>query len=218
MFEMADKSEYLRINGILTHSGHSYKKRGASEVEEVFNETVMRMKSVLPLMKEEWQMVSVGDTPGCSIVNNFTGVDEIRPGNFVFYDLMQINIGSCRKEQVAVAVACPVVDRIKERQELIIYGGGVHLSKDSLTLPDGRTVYGMAVHLTENGWIFPESESWVRSISQEHGIISASPGFFNETAIGNLIGIIPVHSCMTADLLRTYHTTEGRTIDDFSPK
>jgi D-serine deaminase-like pyridoxal phosphate-dependent protein len=218
MFEAADKSKHLRFKGILTHSGHSYKKRRADEVAGIFNETVSRMKSVLPLMKEDWRMISVGDTPGCSIVNDFTGVDEIRPGNFVFYDLMQINIGSCRKDQVAVAVACPVVDKIRERREIIIYGGGVHLSKDSLTLTDGRQVYGIAVYLSEKGWVFPENDSWVRSISQEHGIIAATPEFFNEIRIGDRIGIIPVHSCMTADLLRTYHTTEGRIIDDFSPK
>jgi len=33
-------------------------------------------------------------------------VDEIRPGNFVFYDLMQYRIGSCSVGQIAVAMAC----------------------------------------------------------------------------------------------------------------
>jgi D-serine deaminase-like pyridoxal phosphate-dependent protein len=35
---------------------------------------------------------------------------------------------------------------------------------------------------------------------------------------GDLVGIIPVHSCMTADLLREYHTFDGKVISDFSPK
>jgi len=33
-------------------------------------------------------LISYGDTPSCSIAENFDEVDEIRPGNFVFYDVM----------------------------------------------------------------------------------------------------------------------------------
>jgi D-serine deaminase-like pyridoxal phosphate-dependent protein len=79
-------------------------------------------------------------------------------------------------------------------------------------------VFGQAVYLTETGWVYPDDEVWLKSISQEHGIISASNDFFNNIKTGDLVGIIPVHSCMTADLLRVYNTTEGRIIDDFSPK
>jgi D-serine deaminase-like pyridoxal phosphate-dependent protein len=176
------------------------------------------MKPLRSLIPEAEVILSVGDTPSCSIVNDFTGVDEVRPGNFVFYDLTQYRLGSCDANQIAVAVACPVVDKINKREEVIIYGGGVHLSKESLALPDGRSVFGLAVYLTEHGWVFPDDEVWLRSVSQEHGILSAPPEFFKNVNIGDLVGIIPVHSCMTADLLRVYHTTEGRIINDFSPK
>lgn len=218
MIEETGKSEYLRIKGFLTHAGHTYKAKSKSEILQIYNDTLDRMKPLRALIPETEVILSVGDTPSCSIVDDFTGVDEIRPGNFVFYDLTQHRLGSCDANQIAVAVACPVVDKNKKREEIIIYGGGVHLSKEKLALPDGRSVFGLAVYLTEHGWVFPVDEVWLRSVSQEHGILSAPPEFYKNVNIGDLVGIIPVHSCMTADLLRVYHTTEGRMINDFSPK
>lgn len=218
MIEETGKPGNLHIKGFLTHSGHTYKAKSKTEILQIYGDTLFKMKSLRSLIPASEVIISVGDTPSCSLVDDFTGVDEIRPGNFVFYDLTQHHLGSCDANQIAVTVACPVVDKNVERQEVIIYGGGVHLSKERMELADGRTVFGQAVYLTENGWVFPGDEAWLRSISQEHGIISASHEFFKNVKTGDLVGIIPVHSCMTTDLLRVYHTTEGRTIDDFSPK
>ena len=152
------------------------------------------------------------------MAEKFSGLDELRPGNFVFYDLMQLNLGSCTRDKVAVAVACPVVEKNTRKKEIIIYGGGVHLSKDSLKLKDGRQVYGQIVFLTPGGWVYPGNDCYLKSISQEHGIISATDEVFNNTGRGDLIGIIPVHSCMTADLLREYMLKDGSIISDFSAK
>ena len=38
---------------------------------------------------------SIGSTPTVSALENFGGVDEIRPGNYVFFDAFQAAIGSC---------------------------------------------------------------------------------------------------------------------------
>ena len=75
-------------------------------------------------------ITSYGDTPSCSLADNFEGFDEIRPGNFVYYDVMQYHIGSCSLDEIAVAVACPVVAIHPERNEVVIYGGAVHFSKE----------------------------------------------------------------------------------------
>jgi len=31
--------------------------------------------------------ISYGDTPTCCVSENFPGVDELRPGNFIFFDM-----------------------------------------------------------------------------------------------------------------------------------
>ena len=163
-------------------------------------------------------ILSTGDTPSCSLIGDFSGFDEIRPGNFVFFDLMQYFLGSCNFDEIALIVACPVVEKNLRRKEIIIYGGGVHLSKDHIKANNGETIYGKAVLLNGNGWSAVSKNDFVRTISQEHGIIISSDELFRSVNIGDLIGIVPVHSCMTADLLRQYHTLEGKIISDFSPK
>ena len=76
------------------------------------------------------------------MVGQFGPVDELRPGNFVFYDLMQEEIGACTLDDIAVAMACPVVAVHPDRMQWIIYGGAIHFSKDFLTLEGGRKCFG----------------------------------------------------------------------------
>jgi len=165
--------------------------------------------------RSEYQdlVTRTGDTPGCSVIEDFGDIDELGPGNFVFYDMMQVALGSCKREDVAVALVVPVVDIKKERKEILVHGGGVHLAKDVLTELDGGKNFGEVVYLTENGWSIPGQRSFLKSISQEHGIIKASDELLAKVKVGDLLGILPIHSCMTADCMRSYLTINGETVD-----
>jgi len=154
---------------------------------------------------------ALGDTPTCSVAETFTGVDEMRPGNFVFYDCTQVAIGSCSCEQIAVAMACPVVGTYPERNEIVVHGGAVHFSKDFLLLPDGKS-FGKVVCLTETGWSTEETGMYIKSLSQEHGIIHAKKNQIENIKVGDWLGVLPVHSCLTADAMKAYRTLEGETI------
>ena len=121
---------------------------------------------------------------------------------------MQTQIGSCQLGDIAVALACPIVAKHANRQEVVIYGGGIHLSKDRMDWA-GKTIFGLPVLLTLDGWEMPDGESYVCSISQEHGVVKCSGALFKKLEIGGLVGILPVHSCMTADLADGYLTTGG---------
>ncbi len=212
------EDKHLRMAGLLTHAGHAYKSASKAGIIEVYNDTLRKLQAARNVFPGGSGILTSGDTPSCSVVESFNGLDEIRPGNFVFYDLMQLQLISCGRDQIAVAVACPVVEKNRKKREIIIYGGGVHLSKDSLKLRDGRIVFGQVVIADDKGWQFPDEDVYIRSISQEHGIISAPGKFFDSVRQGDLICVIPVHSCMTADLLREYHTFNGKVIADFSSK
>jgi D-serine deaminase-like pyridoxal phosphate-dependent protein len=111
-----------------------------------------------------------------------------------------------------------VVEKNLKRREIIIYGGGVHLSKESAKTGYGKIIYGKAVLLKDNGWELVSDNDYLRALSQEHGIIDSSDELLRSVNVGDLLAIIPVHSCLTADLLRRYRTFDDRVIDDFSPK
>ena len=50
------------------------------------------------------------------------------------------------------------------------------------------------------GWEFRGRENYVISL-QEHGIVHLSDELFGRVKIGDLIGIMPVHSCLAVDTL-----------------
>jgi D-serine deaminase-like pyridoxal phosphate-dependent protein len=203
----------LQFAGFLAHAGHSYKVVGdRNKIKAVHHESL----GILHSLKEKYVnqypnlVLSPGDTPTCSVAENFEGVDEIRPGNLVFYDYMQYHIGSCSLEQIAVAMACPVVAVYPERNEVVVHGGAVHLSKDFIALTDGKPCYGKVVTLTDIGWNTEETGMYVKSLSQEHGIIHAENA--GRIKIGDWLGVLPIHSCLTADAMKSYLTLEGERI------
>lgn len=216
--QVIEKSSKLTLSGLLTHSGHSYHATSKTEIKEIYNDTVSKMKQAkekLISIGTEKVEISIGDTPCCSIVDDFSEVDEIRPGNFIFYDVMQLNIRSCTEEDIAVAVACPVVAKHGERSEIVIYGGAVHLSKDSI-MENGKRIFGKIALPQSNGWSSIIPDSYVSSISQEHGIVRANDDLLRKVKIGDLLMVLPVHSCLMVDLMREYRTIEGERIDCFS--
>ena len=200
----------LTFRGFLAHAGHSYRARSKKEILEVHRHSIGILKKIKKKYVKKYPglILSTGDTPTCSVAKKWPGIDEIRPGNFLFYDLMQEQIGSCRLTDIAVALACPVVALHPDRREAIIYGGGIHLSKDRLRWK-GKTIYGRPVLFKSNGWHLPDDHSYVKSLSQEHGIVKCTPALFNKLQIGSLLGILPVHSCMMADLMDGYLTLGG---------
>jgi D-serine deaminase-like pyridoxal phosphate-dependent protein len=211
--ETLRRSSKTRLKGFLTHAGHTYKAKNITEVLDIHQDSLNQMKNIKEHFTALRPLISIGDTPSCSLAEDFSGVGEIRPGNFVFYDLMQAATGSSKPEDIAVALACPVVASYPQRSELVIYGGAIHLSKDFVRLPDGSISFGRIAKLDDRGWeILPEGNE-VFSVSQEHGIIKLQPEFFNHFSAGNLLAVIPVHSCLAAQQAGQYLTLEGENFE-----
>ncbi len=92
-------SEYIAFRGILTHAGHSYKCRTPDEVRSVAEQERDEMVRFAELLKKNnvsCNDISVGSTPTAVHGRSWQGVTEMRPGNYVFFDAFQADIGSCR--------------------------------------------------------------------------------------------------------------------------
>ena len=86
------------------------------------------------------------------------------------------------------------------------------LSKEFLEDDRGRKVFGTLAAAGRESlgpilWNAP-----VVSITQEHGIIRMDEALFSETEIGDVVYILPVHSCLTCNLHREYRTLDGHVI------
>jgi D-serine deaminase-like pyridoxal phosphate-dependent protein len=188
LIELARKKPKFVFKGLLTHAGNTYTALSKNEAINLQLESISRLlhlKQSLTTVGYDVPEISIGDTPGCSLLEDFSFVDEIRPGNFIFYDSEQFTIGSCAETDIAVGIVCPVVARHPDRNEIVIYGGAIHLSKESYRI---------------NG-------------NPSYGIISVPEELINKFPIGSLVVVLPIHSCLTAHLMRRYINLDGKTIE-----
>lgn len=215
LVDQVSSSKSIHWKGFLIHNGHTYKSRGKEQITSA-HQASHELFRTLNQYKEEYPeiIISVGDTPAFSTIESFSDFDEMRPGNFIFYDLAQWQIGSCELSDIAVCMACPVVGIYPDRGELVIYGGGVHFSKDRINI-DGTEVFGFPVGLNEHGWDVPDPTGYVSSLSQEHGIIKLHRHQLSQYNVGDLIGVVPVHSCLTGEAMKSFRTLGGEVLDHF---
>jgi D-serine deaminase-like pyridoxal phosphate-dependent protein len=214
ILDILSTNKKITFKGFLSHNGETYSARSTNEIFSRHFDALLKLKSLKQRYKTQFPNVevSIGDTPSCSICNNFDGVDEIRPGNFVFYDLMQQNLDVCGFDDIAARMTCPVVAKHPSRNEVVIYGGAIHLSKDSLPNIDGKHFFGrIAININGEKKLL-NKRNYVTRLSQEHGVLKVSQKNFGLFNIGDLVEIIPIHSCLTANLARKYLTTDGEEI------
>ena len=212
-----DETQYLNFKGFLGHAGNSYACRSKQQISYLHHESINKMIHLKNLFIDQYPnlTLSVGDTPTCTTMNDFTMVDEFRPGVFVFHDSMQLQIGSCSFDKIAVAMACPVVAVHKDKNEILIYGGSVHFASDRLIEQNGTIIFGKVVENMGTGWGNIVENVYIKKLSQEHGIIKATPEFIENINVGDIVKIIPVHACTTANLHQSYVTLENEKIDRF---
>jgi len=205
----------LRFAGLLTHSGHTYAGRSRDEVLRIHEASVAairRSQASLAAAGIDAQ-ISIGDTPGCNVADGFAGIDEIRPGNFVLLDLQQLQTGTCTADDLALAVACPVVARYRDRGSLVVHGGSAHFSRDAADGPDGRPMHGRVAQLGEDGWILADPAARLMSLAQEHGTITGPADILDRHGVGSLVLVVPAHACLACASTRSFVTLDGAPLD-----
>ena len=210
-----NSAENLGFYGLYCHPGNTYHASSVEKIKSIWADVKSKLVGVKAKLIEinPTLKLRMGDTPGCTVVEDMNGIDEIGPGNFVFNDLVMNYLGVCAEDQIAVAMACPVVAKNKERNEIVIHGGAVHFSKDHLFDSDENKFFGEVVILNENGWSPIIEGIKLVTLSQEHGIMSVNSEIFNSIEVGDVIGVLPIHSCLTANLMKSYLTLDGKWIN-----
>lgn len=214
-----DGNKYTKVKGLYLHAGHSYECRNKESIMDVYQDSISHLAELKDLTKDKFPNFEIcyGDTPTCSVIDKFENINALSPGNLVFYDLMQEQIGACTEDDIAVAVACPVVSINKLKNQVCIYGGAIHFSKEALVV-NGVPLYGKVVKLTKKGWSPIVKDCNVTGLSQEHGLVSMTDNEMGKLKVGDVLGVLPVHSCLTAECLGEYMTLNGRFLDHYSKK
>jgi D-serine deaminase-like pyridoxal phosphate-dependent protein len=211
MLSAARFNKKLQFKGFYCHAGHSYKSGDPKVRRAIHEKSINDLNSLKKDFSQLAPLALYGDTPNCSTQEHFTGIDEITPGNVIFYDLNQVSLGSCSPDDVAVALACPITGKYPDRKQLVVHGGGIHFSKEVLQI-GGNPVFGQVVSPSGKGWTISGEKNSITSLSQEHGVLEQCGSLFDRARIGDTLIFLPVHSCMSTNLMREYQTLEGKTI------
>jgi D-serine deaminase-like pyridoxal phosphate-dependent protein len=204
----------LRFAGILTHAGHSYHARTREELLSL----ARRERGVMTEFAQELRadgvevpIVSVGSTPTMSVVDHLAGVDEARPGNYIFYDAFQATLGSCAFTDCALTVLASVVHRDRTRRKVVLDAGAIALSKDRGAAElDPASGFGHVLDLEGN-----DTGLRVNSVSQEHGVVEIEDdGLFERMRVGGRVRVLANHSCLTAAQHPFYNVLEGEHVID----
>jgi D-serine deaminase-like pyridoxal phosphate-dependent protein len=202
-----------KLAGVMTHAGHSYDCRDPECIRKIAEHeraTVVNAASRLRDAGMKCGVVSVGSTPTMTFATNLDGVTEARPGVYMFQDLMQAEIGSASREDIAVTVLASVIGKNESENRVLIDAGALALSKDRSTqATDHDAGYGEV-------WDIEGRRSFgsciVKRVYQEHGVITDDKLLpFDKFSIGTKVRIGPNHACITAAAHDRYYVVDGGT-------
>ena len=203
----------LRFAGVLTHAGQSYHcgvKEERLAVARHERDVMVQLADRLRQSGIEVPTVSIGSTPTLTIVDHLDGIDEARPGSYIFFDAFMVAIGSCQLDDCALSVLAAVVHRDRSRNKIVIDAGAIALSKDQGPIEfDPACGYGPLLDLEGN-----DLGIRLDSLSQEHGEAAADSAVIERLSVGTRLRVVPNHSCLTAAQHSHYHVLENGKIVD----
>jgi D-serine deaminase-like pyridoxal phosphate-dependent protein len=217
--KMAD-SPHIDFRGILTHAGHAYACRNATEILGIAEQERRVLVAFAETLRQagiDVPEISVGSTPTMSVVENLEGVTEARPGNYVFYDRFQATIGSCRPADVAFSILVSVSGLYPKRNQFLIDAGALSFSKDpGASHIDPQCGYGTFYSANGEKEL---SDLRLFSLSQEVGKVSSSQALdYGLLTMGSKLRVIPNHACLAAALHDRYYVIrKNEVVDEWRP-
>lgn len=198
---------HLRLKGIGTHPGQVY---GAATVDDVVaaarEETAALQLARDGLQADGFQIsiVATGSTPTARRTMKEPLVTALRPGNYVFYDNIQVALGVVPEERCSLSILATILSH-PQKDVFIIDAGSKCLGLD-------KGAHGNSL-LSGFGRIKGHPELSIVSLSEEIGKLKIS----NVTSlrVGDKIQITPNHACSAANMTDGLIGHRNGTIEDF---
>lgn len=180
---------HLEVVGVAFYPGHirgpvaehgpqiAELRRLVGEVRDAFD------RAQLPL-----EVVSAGSTPTLWRTHEITGVNEMRPGTYVFNDRTTAEIGACALDECALTVLATVVSTAVPGQA-VIDAGAKALGREPIRGGSGE---GFAC-------LWNQPDIVVKSMSEEHGILDLSRTQWRPR-VGDRLRLVPNHVCIVVHL------------------
>ena len=223
---LVDSLPGLNVKGILTHAGHAYagpKLEGESKAEalkRVSDQERDRMlefavelrKAGIKAAVEGTLEISVGSTPSLRYFSNKSldgfSVTEIRPGNYVFLDMVQVNLSVEPIDRCALTVQATVISKHQNEDgsERFFLDSG----KKVLTSDKAYKSEEFGQILSDAGERTPMSDAVINALSEEHGWVRVD----GKATVGVLdrVQVVPNHACVVVNTQRHMYLVDGQRI------
>lgn len=220
----------LRLAGLLTHAGHSYhgphdgeteeealRRVSAEERDHLLAFAVRLSEAGIPGVVPGAFEISIGSTPTMRYFEPATrggfGITEIRPGNYVFNDAIQVRLGVAAWADCALTVLTTVVSRHRDAggQERLFLDAG----KKILTSDTGYRTDGHGQLLYNPRTMEPLPHARIVALSEEHGWVRVTGGATLD--VGDRVRVVPNHACVSVHTQDLVYLIDGETVIDTLP-
>jgi D-serine deaminase-like pyridoxal phosphate-dependent protein len=192
----------LRFEGITFYPGHikSLDEAGLRALADL-SALVKRTLDDFRRAGIETRIVSGGSTPALFHSHEIAGLNEIRPGTYVFNDINTVRSGGCAMEDCAACILATVVSTARPGH-LIIDGGSKTFSSDRPSnSPD-----------VSFGYLVEAPGARFHKMNEEHGFVDLT-GAAREFRIGERVHVIPNHVCVAVNLHEKVYGVRGETVE-----
>jgi D-serine deaminase-like pyridoxal phosphate-dependent protein len=175
----------VELLGLSTHEGHVYKVADPEERKQLALEWLGALLEAAPSLGVE--RVSTGATPTMLDVLGLDGLTDARPGNYAFYDAMQLSLGTVELDRCALSMLVTCVSH-RAPTKAMIDAGSKSFSSDT-------GAHGTSL-MTGYGIVKGRPDLGITGLSEEHGWLSiAADG--DGVAVGDQLEVVPNHACST---------------------
>jgi D-serine deaminase-like pyridoxal phosphate-dependent protein len=197
------KLPHLRFEGLAFYPGHIL------DLEEPGLRALAQLSELLRSILEDFRaagievpIVSGGSTPTLFHSHEIHGLNEIRPGTYVFHDVNTVRSGGCALQDCAASILATVVSVARPGQ-MIIDGGSKTFSSD-------RPVNSPAVTF---GHVMEAPGARFHKMNEEHGFIDVAR-VGQEFGVGDRVHVIPNHICPAVNLHERMYALRGDTVEE----
>jgi D-serine deaminase-like pyridoxal phosphate-dependent protein len=192
----------LRFDGIAFYPGQV--KMLDEEGLQTLNKVAGLLEAILSDVRRagfEPRIVSGGSTPTLFHSHLFPGLNEVRPGTYIFNDRNTVLSGACTLDDCAASILVTVVSTAKAGQ-MIVDGGSKTFSSD-------RPTAGSEVSF---GHVVESPQAVFTKMNEEHGFVDLQK-VGRRFDVGDRVRIIPNHICVAMNLHECVYGIRGDVVE-----
>jgi len=196
----------LRLRGLLSHAGHGYLAASEHDMCAI----AQREAEMLTTLGDQVvrsgiavDEISVGATPTLRYSVRQSGLTELRPGNYVYFDRTQVGLGAASLDDCAMTVLATVVSK-PAADRIILDCGSKTLTND--VARGFKPTPGYGAVLVPDGRSIDESLA-IERLSEEHATVRVAGRTRLEP--GDRVRVLPNHACLVANMVDDVQLVDG---------